>query len=104
MATLGFGLIVNKIVLGTALFGAADGINGVPEWKLGFGLTVSGKSALRVQNYYIACGLVLLLLVLLRNLVHSRVGRALAGHPRPRDGRQRHGHQHRRLQAAASSS
>jgi branched-chain amino acid transport system permease protein len=77
MATLGFGLIVNKIVLGTALFGAADGINGVPEWKLAPGLTVSGRSALRVENYYIAGALLLVLLVLLRNLIHSRVGRAL---------------------------
>jgi branched-chain amino acid transport system permease protein len=77
MATLGFGLIINKIVLGTSLFGAADGINGVPEWNLGLGLTVSGKRALRVENYYIACGLALLTLILLRNLVRSRVGRAL---------------------------
>jgi branched-chain amino acid transport system permease protein len=77
MATLGFGLIVYKIVLGTALFGAADGINGVPEWNLGLGLTVSGRSAIRVENYYIAGTLVLVLLVLLRNLIHSRVGRAL---------------------------
>ena len=77
MATLGFGLIVNKMVLGSTLTGAADGINGVPEWNLGFGLTVAGKSALRVQNYYIAGGLVLGLLVLLRNLIQSRVGRAL---------------------------
>jgi branched-chain amino acid transport system permease protein len=77
MATLGFGLIVNKMVVGTELFGAADGINGVPEWNLGFGLTVSGRSALRVQNYYLAGGLVLVLLLLLRNLIHSRVGRAL---------------------------
>lgn len=77
MATLGFGLIVNKLVLGSAITGAADGINGVPEWNLGFGLTVSGSRVLRVENYYIAGALVLLLLVLLRNLVHSRVGRAL---------------------------
>jgi branched-chain amino acid transport system permease protein len=77
MATLGFGLIVYRMVLGSAVTGSADGINGVPEWSLGFGLTVSGKNALRVENYYIACGLVLLWLVLLRNLVHSRVGRAL---------------------------
>jgi len=77
MATLGFGLIVYKTVLGTALFGAADGINGVPEWKLRWGLTVSGRSALRVENYYIAGILVLVLLVLLHNLIHSRVGRAL---------------------------
>jgi branched-chain amino acid transport system permease protein len=77
MATLGFGLIVNKIVLGSELFGAADGIHGVPEWNLGFGLTVSGGRALRVQNFYIAGGLVLVLLLVLRNLVRSRVGRAL---------------------------
>jgi branched-chain amino acid transport system permease protein len=77
MATLGFGLIVSKIVLGTALLGAADGITGVPEWKLVFGLTVSGQRALRVENYYLASGLVLFTLVLLRNLVRSRVGRAL---------------------------
>jgi len=77
MATLGFGLIVNKIVLGSTITGAADGINAVPEWRLGLGLTVSGKRALRVENYYIACGLVLVLLVLLHNLIRSRVGRAL---------------------------
>jgi branched-chain amino acid transport system permease protein len=77
MATLGFGLIVSKIFLGSAITGAADGINAVPQWKLVPGLTVSGETALRVQNYYIACGLALLLLVFLRNLVHSRVGRAL---------------------------
>jgi branched-chain amino acid transport system permease protein len=77
MATLGFGLIVSKMLQGSAITGAADGINAVPEWRLLPGLTVSGRSALRVQNYYIACGLALLALVLLRNLVHSRVGRAL---------------------------
>ena len=77
MATLGFGLIVSKMLLGSTITGSADGINGVPEWKLVAGLTVTGKSAARVQNYYIACGLALLLLLLLRNLVHSRVGRAL---------------------------
>jgi len=77
MATLGFGLIVSKILVGSAITGAADGINGVPQWKLLPGLTVTGESALRVQNYYIAGGLALLLLVFLHNLVHSRVGRAL---------------------------
>jgi branched-chain amino acid transport system permease protein len=77
MATLGFGLIVAKMLLGSSITGAADGINGVPPFKLVAGLAVTGKSALRVQNYYVACGLVLLLLFLLRNLVHSRVGRAL---------------------------
>jgi branched-chain amino acid transport system permease protein len=32
MATLGFGLIIHKIILGTALLGATDGITSVPEW------------------------------------------------------------------------
>jgi branched-chain amino acid transport system permease protein len=77
MATLGFGLIVYKIILGSELAGTTDGISSVPEWTLGGGLTITGKSALRVQNYYIACGMVLLTLLLLRNLLHSRVGRAL---------------------------
>ena len=77
MATLGFGLIVSKLLLANTLTGAADGINGVPEWRLAGGLTVTGKSAARVQNYYLACGLALLALLVLRNLVHSRVGRAL---------------------------
>ncbi len=77
MATLGFGLIVNKMLLGSALTGAADGINGVPAWSLAPGFSVSGKSAVRVQNYYLACGIALLVMLLLRNLIQSRVGRAL---------------------------
>ena len=77
MATLGFGLIIYRILLGTPQLGAADGITGVPAWSLGFGLTVSGKSALRVTNYYIACAVALGVLVLLINVVNSHVGRAL---------------------------
>jgi branched-chain amino acid transport system permease protein len=77
MATLGFGLIVNKVIVGTAFLGAADGITGVPEWKLIPGLAVSGHNEGRVRNYYIACALVLFFLVLLGNLIRSRVGRAL---------------------------
>jgi branched-chain amino acid transport system permease protein len=77
MATLAFGLIVSKLLLGSSYTGAADGINGVPEWQLVPGLVITGKKVNRVENYYIACGLALLTLWLLRNLVHSRVGRAL---------------------------
>ncbi|HNV20037.1 MAG TPA: branched-chain amino acid ABC transporter permease [Candidatus Hydrogenedentes bacterium] len=77
MATLGFGLIVYKIILGSTLTGTTDGIVGVPAWSFGTVAAISGKSAARVQNYYIACGIALLVLVLLRNLVRSRVGRAL---------------------------
>jgi branched-chain amino acid transport system permease protein len=77
MATLGFGLIVYKVVLANSITGAADGITGVPEWRLFGGLAISGKSPVRVQNYYIACVLGLLALWFLQNLVRSRVGRAL---------------------------
>jgi branched-chain amino acid transport system permease protein len=77
MATLGFGLIVAKLLVGTSFTGAADGINGVPEWRFLPGIIVSGKSALRVENFYLASALLLAVLLLLRNTVVSRVGRAL---------------------------
>ena len=78
MATLGFGIIVYRIVLGTELVGAADGIYDVPAFPLLPGIAVSGKSSLRVMNYYVAWGFVILGMVCLLNLVRSRVGRALA--------------------------
>jgi branched-chain amino acid transport system permease protein len=77
MATLGFGTIVYKVVLGSSLVGAADGISDIPAFPLFAGLAVTGKSALRVQNYYLAWGLVLAAMAVLTNLIHSRVGRAL---------------------------
>jgi branched-chain amino acid transport system permease protein len=77
MATLGVGTIVYSIVLGTQAFGAADGISSVPPFQLVPGLSVSGNMSARVENYYIAWGLVAIAMLLLLNLVHSRVGRAL---------------------------
>lgn len=77
MATLGFGTIVYRFVLGSSLLGAADGISDVPGFRLLPGLVVSGKSAVRLSNYYLAWGAVLVTMFLLRNLVRSRVGRAL---------------------------
>lgn len=77
MATLGFGMIVNKIVVGIPWLGAADGITGVPEWDLGWGVLISGRKPVRFTNFYLASGLVLMFLVVSRNLVRSRVGRAL---------------------------
>ncbi len=77
MATLGFGTIIYSFVLGTESFGAADGVSSVPAFPLLPGLTVSGAADLRVQNYYIAWGLVMAGMVLLVNLINSRVGRAL---------------------------
>ncbi len=77
MATLGFGTIVYSVVLGTSALGAADGVGGVPPFPLPGGLAVAGGRAARVANYYVAWGLVALALLLLANLVESRVGRAL---------------------------
>jgi branched-chain amino acid transport system permease protein len=77
MATLGFGIIVHRVFLGSSLFGAADGIADVPPLALFPGFAVSGRVAARVPNYYAAWGLVLLTLWLLANLIDSRVGRAL---------------------------
>ncbi len=77
MATLGFGLIVHRIVLATAVFGQADGLTGVPPFPLFAGLAVTGDIAARVPNYYLAWALAGLAFLLTRNLVNSRVGRAM---------------------------
>jgi branched-chain amino acid transport system permease protein len=42
MATLAFGFIVSRIILGTALFGQADGISDVPAVKFFAGLVLTG--------------------------------------------------------------
>ncbi len=77
MATLGFGIIVYRIVLGASLFGEADGISDLPPFPMPGGLAVCGDPARRVENFYIAAVLVVAGVVLLMNLVDSRVGRAL---------------------------
>lgn len=77
MATLGFGIIIYRVVLASAYFGEADGISGVPGFSLLPGITVSGDFQSRAQNYYIAWGVLLVGLLLLRHLIDSRVGRAL---------------------------
>ncbi len=77
MATLGFGTIVYSVVLGSERLGAADGLGSVPPFPILAGLAVGGDRGGRVANYYMAWGLVALVLLLLSNLVESRVGRAL---------------------------
>ena len=77
MATLGFGSIVYRIVLGSSIFGEADGISDVPPFHLFFNLSISGEASLRIENYYIAWIMVVLGVVILFNLINSRVGRAL---------------------------
>ncbi|MCF6334641.1 MAG: branched-chain amino acid ABC transporter permease [Spirochaetales bacterium] len=77
MATMGFGIIIYRIVLGTPFLGEADGITNVPEFIIFPGVNVSGDFTSRVGNYYIAWLLVIVGMFLLLNLINSRVGRAL---------------------------
>jgi branched-chain amino acid transport system permease protein len=77
MATLGVGTILHSVALATPRLGAADGISGVPPFRLLPGVVVGGGPSTRVQNYYVAWVLVALAMLLLLNVVHSRVGRAL---------------------------
>lgn len=77
MATLGFGIIIYRIVLATPYFGEADGISEVPGFVLFGDVVVNGDFTDRVSNYYIAWIMVILGMLLLRNLIDSRVGRAL---------------------------
>jgi branched-chain amino acid transport system permease protein len=77
MATLAFGFIVSRVIIGLPLLGQADGLSDIPAFRLFAGLVISGKKALRVQNYYIAWALVAIGLLLAINLLASRAGRAL---------------------------
>lgn len=77
MATLAFGFIVSRLLLGLKFCGEADGISGIPAFPLFAGLAVSGKKALRVANYYEAWAAVALACLLAVNLMGSRTGRAL---------------------------
>ncbi|HKJ15526.1 MAG: branched-chain amino acid ABC transporter permease [Desulfobulbaceae bacterium] len=77
MATLGFGIIIYRIALASGYFGEADGVSEVPGFKLLPGIEVSGSFGARTLNYYIAWGMVIFGVILLLNLIHSRVGRAL---------------------------
>jgi branched-chain amino acid transport system permease protein len=78
MATLGVGTILSSVAVGTAALGAADGISGVPPFDLVPGLLrVAGNAPVRIVNYYVAIGLLAAAMLLLSNLVCSRVGRAL---------------------------
>jgi branched-chain amino acid transport system permease protein len=77
MATLGFGLIISTIINATPLLGSHDPITSVPPFKLIPVLEVNGRMPFRIQNYYIAWFMVILVLIIVINIIHSRVGRAL---------------------------
>ena len=77
MATMGFGIIINRIVIGTKAFGEADGISNVPPFRLLPFFEVSGDFTTRAGNYYFAWLVVIIAMLLLINLINSRTGRAL---------------------------
>ncbi len=77
MATLGIGVIIEKIVRGTGLFGGADGITNVPSFGLIPGLKISPDIEDRTANYFIAWFTVIAVMFLFTNLINSRPGRAL---------------------------
>jgi branched-chain amino acid transport system permease protein len=77
MATLGFGIIIEKIARGTKGLGGADGLSGVSPFAILPGLVVTGGKAARAANFSIAWVVLALGLLALVNLVHSRAGRAL---------------------------
>jgi branched-chain amino acid transport system permease protein len=77
MATLGFGLIIEKIIRSSKYFGGADGISSVPGFEIFPGIKISGNMSERILNYYIAWIIVIIALIVLINIINSRVGRAL---------------------------
>lgn len=74
MATLGFGVIIYVIAEGNpfGLTGGPSGFWGIPKLSV-FGVVLNNE----VRWYYLVWGVVLIALVLLLNIVNSRVGRAL---------------------------
>jgi branched-chain amino acid transport system permease protein len=77
MATLGFGIIILKIVLSQKIFGEADGITSLPAFNLLFNLKISTEFSDRIMNFYIAVAVLSIGIIFLLNLINSRAGRAL---------------------------
>ncbi len=76
MATLGFGLIVYRLLLSSTLAGGADGLAAVPAWEFCDWLTIGRAKTHRIANYYFAWSTVVGVWLLLRNLTSGRPGRA----------------------------
>lgn len=77
MATLGFGLVVEKIVRGVNALGGADGISDVPAFRIAGPVSITGGRSDRLANFIIAFAILAAVLALLANLLRSRPGRAL---------------------------
>ncbi len=77
MATLGFGVIIEKLVRGIPALGGADGISNVKPFVIIGSISITGGKADRLANYCIAFIILEIALLLLTNLLSSRSGRAL---------------------------
>ena len=77
MATLGFCIIINRLVISSKILGEADGITDIPAFNLFSNIKISGNFSDRVLNFYIVIFLLCIGLFLLINLINSRAGRAL---------------------------
>lgn len=77
MATLGFNIIVYKIIKGTKFLGQADGISAIPGFKILPFLVIDGSNLNRITNFYFASFLLLFVTWLFFNLINSRSGLAL---------------------------
>lgn len=72
LATLGFGIIVSVLAAESAFLGATSGIYGIPKPE------ANGRSYDSVTEYFLLLApVVVLALLLARNVVESRLGRAL---------------------------
>lgn len=79
MATLAFGEIVNVVARGwIGLTGGPSGFGSIPRWRL-FSLELKPFSHDRAIFYFVWAWVIVGLALALR-LIHSRTGRALAGH------------------------
>jgi len=72
MASLGFGLIIYRIVLGGRNLRPGGWHLECAPFRIFAGLEVNGRAAFRIESYYIAWFVVLAAMTLAINLVHSR--------------------------------
>ncbi len=77
MATLGFGVVIEKVVRGLPVLGGADGLPNVPAFTIIGALRITGGKSERLANYLIAFVILAVCLTLMINLLSSRSGRAL---------------------------
>jgi len=73
LATLAFIVVLEGVIIGLRnLTGGATGISDIPSFRLGKWVLDTDQ-----KNFYFVWGLLIILIVVSRNVIHSRVGRAM---------------------------